>query len=275
MTRHGTSKKSSNAPRGRVGRPPAGEDSQAIFRTLCKRRYDEAKRGIVHVMKDNGVISCDYPTLAVNRRDNGYSCSVGGKKVNFHRLVYMVTKGNITGEGIEVIHTCQDKYCCKPSHLVKGPKGISIERKGCKGFVKVGDDTFIKACTHEPQCDVITNSADLKVEEVERYGSNSVKEGCLGFLKYDEGLYMVCAHECPCGIITEVTDDMMCNSDFIDVGEDADIDEENDVEREFLSEQDFKEKYIDTDEIDPPRRNMPVAPPVDDKPISARLRQRK
>lgn len=53
-------------------------------------------------------------------------------RIYVHRIAYMLTHGEI-GEGLMVLHTCDVRHCCNPSHLFLGSHNDNMRDMMSKG----------------------------------------------------------------------------------------------------------------------------------------------
>lgn len=64
---------------------------------------------------------------------HGYGAYWDGKKLwTCHRYVWTITNGEIPG-GLHVLHTCDNRTCCNPSHLFLGTNNDNIADRMAKG----------------------------------------------------------------------------------------------------------------------------------------------
>ena len=74
---------------------------------------------------------------------NGYgSCRFGPKKWRAHRLAYVIANGAIDTTK-QVMHTCDNKVCCNPEHLIAGTaqeNRLDCVRKQRNGRTKITNE---------------------------------------------------------------------------------------------------------------------------------------
>lgn len=186
--------------------------------------YKEVKPDIVSISKYGGAVLCEYPTPSKRVKFSKNECSAIGVRLSFHRLTYIAIHKKALSDKLEIYHTCGDKFCCKPSHLIIGPKGVNLLRKGCKGYIRLskrddqGEERFIRVCNHHPPCSVVTEAEDIKKNRV----GTATHEDCMGFLRYKGKLYRTCKQTVSgCATITDFTKDMMCGR--ADIGRVVDV----------------------------------------------------
>lgn len=69
----------------------------------------------------------------------GYGAfKAGGRKVNSHRMAYELTHGTIA-PGLLVLHSCDNRLCCNPSHLRTGTTVDNIADAKERGRWRVGE----------------------------------------------------------------------------------------------------------------------------------------
>lgn len=65
--------------------------------------------------------------------DNGYGAfSVGGKLVRAHRFAYGITHGPMPADQVGR-HTCDNRPCCNPAHIVPGTQLENVEDRDSRG----------------------------------------------------------------------------------------------------------------------------------------------
>lgn len=104
-----------------------------------------------------GHFTCWKPnkTSGIDDTTAGYKrMSFNGKKVLCHVLVWLFHHPGESLDGDDVSHRCQNKWCCRPSHLVKEDRSTNKSRDNCLGYLIEYDDPeiVIKLCKHEPPC---------------------------------------------------------------------------------------------------------------------------
>lgn len=227
------------------------------FKTQCKLVYEENIPNLVRVIRKSGVM-CDYPkdkSNGVTKGVSGYMVTINGFNTHFSRLRWMVKNRRITqAKDVEIHHRCGNKLCCRPSHLEEGKKGDGKARIGCKGYIKVDEDTFIKVCTHDPPCRVITKFEDVEIPADDMAAKS--KPGCLGRIEYDGKYARCCKHKYCCPVITQVEEEMVVDADDVDPL--SVLDQEDSNSFEIMSAEDYKEEYgysdSDAEEYDTPAR---------------------
>lgn len=85
--------------------------------TFCGKPFDEAK--FWSRMERLPWSGCWIWLGACNSWGYGTVGYKGGNK-NASRVAWMVTHGDITEPGIDVLHTCDEKLCCNPAHMYLG-----------------------------------------------------------------------------------------------------------------------------------------------------------
>lgn len=177
------------------------------YKSACLSEF--AKHNIVRVLREDGVVACDYPVTA-KRRDDGYRTNVGNDNVNFARLSFMVNNGTFVKgrKGLEYHHICGNSLCCRPDHIRKGKDGDNSERHYCLGYVRchdeeVGEDLYLKVCPHDPPCRIVSDYADVKATP-DIIGDGGSTPGCPGFVSYKGLLIWACRHEVHCSRKSEL-----------------------------------------------------------------------
>lgn len=175
------------------------------------RTYKLIKGSIVRVSRCYGLVKCDFPVTNLVRFDkkSGFHVTVNGNNITFHRVVFDVKVSRTVAKGKEICHTCANKYCCRPSHLEKGQKGVHLGRRGCYGFVRFGSNNELaKVCEHgtngKKPCPVVTDFESISAEHSEVPKGGSKVKGCYGFVKCGDLLARVCNHNPPCSVITDI-----------------------------------------------------------------------
>lgn len=73
------------------------------------------------------------------RNHGGYGkCQRGGVASNAHRIAWELTFGLIP-PGLSVLHLCDSRLCCRPSHLVLGSPAANMADMAMKGRALTGD----------------------------------------------------------------------------------------------------------------------------------------
>lgn len=71
---------------------------------------------------------------------NGYGWhSVDGKTIHAHRYAYYITRGVESSWITPVMHTCNNKRCCNPSHLVLGTASKNVSDAYRDGLARAGE----------------------------------------------------------------------------------------------------------------------------------------
>lgn len=69
---------------------------------------------------------------------NGYGAfKRDGKKQNAHRVAYEISNGPIT-TGMDVMHSCDNRACCNPVHLLLGTRKRNVADAKTKGRLAIG-----------------------------------------------------------------------------------------------------------------------------------------
>lgn len=99
-----------------------------------------------------------------------------GRAARAHRVAYELTKGQIPkGEGhhgICVMHICDNKVCCNPSHLALGSHNdnmADMRQKGRRKGIGTGDKNGRARLTSE-QVTEIRDAPEGKIRLARRYG---------------------------------------------------------------------------------------------------------
>jgi len=95
---------------------------------------------------------------------NGYGRAwFQGKSIGTHRLAFELFNKRPIAEGLSILHSCDNKKCCRPSHLSEGTHQENMDDK-------VSKDRQIKGEIH--------GRSKLKVEQVleirEKYSNGGV-----------------------------------------------------------------------------------------------------
>lgn len=106
-------------------------------RNATKRRWEKFQkngRGFwAKVDRSGGPDAC-WPWMG--SCSGGYGkTSYKGKKIKAHRLAYLLTHGELDPE-VTVRHTCDNKPCCNPKHLVPGTQLQNIQDMVDRGLLK-------------------------------------------------------------------------------------------------------------------------------------------
>lgn len=75
-----------------------------------------------------------------SKYNSGYGwLKVFGKSVSAHRYSYQLHKGDI-GEGMEILHSCDNKDCINPDHLRVGTHAENMKEASERGLLRSGSD---------------------------------------------------------------------------------------------------------------------------------------
>ncbi len=108
-----------------------GAGAMASHKTWCGD--DPVARFWSKVDKSAGVSAC-WPWTGAGHRDGyGRAHFLGRDKIAIaHRLAYKLSKGDIK-EGMDVLHTCDNRKCCNPAHLWLGTHKENMDDMRRKG----------------------------------------------------------------------------------------------------------------------------------------------
>ena len=97
------------------------------------------------------LFTCCIPVgKGVSFNSGGYArVSFNGKRGVAHKLVHSISP--FYDPELDVSHLCVRSTCCNPDHLYSEDRNVNISRRGCIGYLKVGDNWF-SACPHSPPC---------------------------------------------------------------------------------------------------------------------------
>jgi len=90
----------------------------------------------------------------IDETKGGYPrMSFSGKKIFTHQFVWEYHKGKKPDE-MDISHLCQNKRCCRPSHLHVESRSMNKSRDHCIGIVSPAIDkqNCYRLCQHEPIC---------------------------------------------------------------------------------------------------------------------------
>ncbi len=63
----------------------------------------------------------------------GYGhCTIARKSHDVHRVAFAVAYGGVP-DGLEVLHTCDNRTCCNPNHLFSGTQKDNVDDMVAKG----------------------------------------------------------------------------------------------------------------------------------------------
>ena len=93
------------------------------------------------VDKSGGPDAC-WPWLGAITT-HGYGCvQTGNRRVmGAHKVAYLMSKGDVP-DGYEIMHSCDNRPCCNPSHLSIGTKQDNTDDKMRKGRGLTGMDWY-------------------------------------------------------------------------------------------------------------------------------------
>lgn len=226
---------------GGIPSSPGGKLSGLYNKTI--------KPNLVRVTRRHDLVKCDYYPAPESGpiKSTPYGCKVHAKgdSVSLHHLVYRNTVGDITGKNIEVYRKCQNDYCVRPAHLIKGKPNakISLPRLSCKGFIRFGsNDQLAMVCNHksdkERACQVVTDYTDIEADISDVPTTRKCVKGCYGFVKCGDLLARVCTHKRACSTITDIEDIRASAADVDPAGgaEDSHV-------TKFMTREEYKNKY--------------------------------
>jgi hypothetical protein len=200
--------------------PP--EMSPKEYRKVCRALYKKYKNSTVRAFRECGIVKCEYALDLCRGYSKTYQVSERGVHLSFHKLRYMVKHKQIArNSDKEHTHICGDTNCCRPSHVVYGPKGANITRTNCPGYVRWKDNNdkeiFYKVCKHDPPCRVVTDFHYLDRLSLHK----TSRAECPGNIEYDGRIICACKHKTPCET-TLGSDEMVFKRKDIDPSSDYD-----------------------------------------------------
>lgn len=72
---------------------------------------------------------------------HGMIC-INGRKINVHRVSYMLHNNTEIPKGKVICHTCDNKKCCNPNHLYCGTQGDNLRDRYLRGSKERGQKLF-------------------------------------------------------------------------------------------------------------------------------------
>lgn len=115
---------------------------------------------------------------------DGYGTfTLSGKDVRAHRVSWFIRHGQWPGSAC-VLHSCDTRACCNPSHLFLGTRGDNAKDRDRKGRLPKGEDHTISKLTAEQALNIYKrawageNSASIAAEyKISRATPLDVKHG--------------------------------------------------------------------------------------------------
>lgn len=83
-----------------------------------------------------GVVECWNWRGGITRRGYGHfwqGSKASGKKHRAHRIAWIIANGRPIPDGMMVMHSCDNRGCCNPSHLSVGTQQENIKDRDSKG----------------------------------------------------------------------------------------------------------------------------------------------
>lgn len=106
--------------------------SLACYRAARKTPEALKARFWAKVDKSAGPEACWPYTGSITSHGYGCAQSGNGRVIGAHKLAYLLTKG-IVADGLHVMHSCDYRRCCNPSHLSIGTRQDNMDDMAVKG----------------------------------------------------------------------------------------------------------------------------------------------
>ena len=134
------------------------QHSRGSDEDLSNTRYRWLISRTTVVTSPLGLFSCWVVCegIGIDETKAGYPrMSYAGKKLFTHLFVWEYHNGAKQSD-LDISHLCQNKRCCRPSHLQAESRAVNKSRDHCIGFValdcKSQERTHYRLCKHEPIC---------------------------------------------------------------------------------------------------------------------------